>query len=102
MLTDKKCNLSCKVWIDSGGKPVLGKGGAQILEGINSEKSLTNGAKKIGVPYRYSGIMFKRLKKPLGNQSLRLIKVEERVAGEQNLQKQVKTYLRSTANLRLT
>jgi molybdenum-dependent DNA-binding transcriptional regulator ModE len=46
MLTDKKRNLSCKVWIDCVGKPVLGKGGAQILEGINFEKSLTNGAKK--------------------------------------------------------
>jgi molybdenum-dependent DNA-binding transcriptional regulator ModE len=46
MLTNKKHNLSCKVWIDCGGKPVLGKDGAQILEGINSEKSLTNSAKK--------------------------------------------------------
>ena len=53
MPTDKKHNLSFKVWIDCDGKPVLDKGGAQILEGINSERSLTKGAEKIGMSYRY-------------------------------------------------
>jgi molybdate transport system regulatory protein len=66
MLTDKKHNLSCKVWIDCGGKPVLGKGGAQILEGINSEKSLTKGAEKIGMSYRYVWNYIQKIEKAVG------------------------------------
>jgi molybdate transport system regulatory protein len=66
MPTDKKHNLSCKVWIDCGGKPVLGKGGAQILESINSEKSLTNGAKIIGMSYRYVWNYVQKIEKAVG------------------------------------
>jgi molybdate transport system regulatory protein len=42
------------------------KGGAQILEGINSEKSLTKGAEKIGMSYRYVWNYIQKIEKAVG------------------------------------
>jgi len=52
-MKDKRITPACKVWLEVDGKPFLGKGGAQILEAIKSEKSVTNAAKKLGMSYRY-------------------------------------------------
>ncbi len=53
MLTHEKHKILCKVWLELRGKPFLGKGGAQILEGIKEEKSISKAAKKLGMSYRY-------------------------------------------------
>jgi len=44
---------SGKIWIEHQGKPILGKGGAEILREIATEKSLSKSAKKLGMSYRY-------------------------------------------------
>ena len=66
MSTRSKHKPSCKVWLECGGKPVLGKGGAEILEGINSEKSLTKGAEKVGMSYRYVWNYIQKIEKAIG------------------------------------
>ena len=53
MLTNKKHKLSCKVWIEHKGKPVIGKGGAEILEAIGKENSISKAAETLGMSYRY-------------------------------------------------
>ncbi len=53
MLTHKKHKPSCKVWIEYKGKPVLGKGGAEILRAIAKEQSISKAAEKLGMSYRY-------------------------------------------------
>jgi molybdate transport system regulatory protein len=53
MLTQKKHKPSCKVWIEYNGKPVLGKGGAEILRAIAKENSLSKAAATLGMSYRY-------------------------------------------------
>ena len=53
MLTNKKHKLSCKAWIEYKGKPLIGKGGAEILETINRENSISKAAKTLGMSYRY-------------------------------------------------
>jgi molybdate transport system regulatory protein len=53
MLTDKKHKLSCKVWIEYKDKPLIGKGGAQILEAIDRENSISKAAETLGMSYRY-------------------------------------------------
>jgi molybdate transport system regulatory protein len=53
MLANKKHKLSCKVWIEYKNKPVIGKGGAEILEAIEKEKSLSKAAETLGMSYRY-------------------------------------------------
>jgi molybdate transport system regulatory protein len=53
MLTREKRKPIAKVWIEYEGTPLLGKGGAEILEAIRQEKSISKAAKKIGMSYRY-------------------------------------------------
>ena len=53
MLTNKKHTLSCKAWIEYKGKPLIGKGGAEILEAINKENSISKAAETLGMSYRY-------------------------------------------------
>ncbi len=63
MTTRWKHKPSFKVWIECDGKPVLGKGGAEILAGINSEKSLTKAAEKLDMSYRYVWNYIQRIEK---------------------------------------
>ena len=53
MLTNKKHTLSCKAWLEYKGKPLIGKGGAEILETIGKENSLSKAAESLGMSYRY-------------------------------------------------
>jgi len=53
MLTHNKHKPSCKVWLEYKGEPLLGKGGAQILEAIKETKSISKAAKELGMSYRY-------------------------------------------------
>jgi len=66
MLPHKKHQPSCKVWLECEGKPVLGKGGAEILEGIDTEKSLTKAAEKVGMSYRYVWNYIQKIEKAVG------------------------------------
>ncbi|MGB9914814.1 MAG: TOBE domain-containing protein [Candidatus Bathyarchaeales archaeon] len=53
MPSQEKHKPSCKVWIEYKGKPVLGKGGAEILRAIAKENSLSKAAETLGMSYRY-------------------------------------------------
>jgi molybdate transport system regulatory protein len=53
MITNKKHTLSCKAWIEYKGKPLIGKGGAEILEAIDKENSISKAAETLGMSYRY-------------------------------------------------
>jgi len=53
MLTKEKRKPIAKVWIEYEGNPLLGKGGAEILEAIRREKSISKAAASIGMSYRY-------------------------------------------------
>jgi len=53
MLTNNKHKILCKVWLEYKGEPLLGKGGAEILEAIREEKNISKAAKKAGMSYRY-------------------------------------------------
>lgn len=69
MLTKEKHRPSCKVWLEYNGKPILGKGGAEILEAIKEEGSISRAARKVGMSYRhvwsYLDNMQKVLKEPI-------------------------------------
>ncbi|MBS7616301.1 LysR family transcriptional regulator [Candidatus Bathyarchaeota archaeon] len=58
--------ISCKLWLEYEGKPLIGKGGAQILEQIEKEQSISKAAKKLGMSYRYVWSYLKRIEKTLG------------------------------------
>jgi len=53
MRSEKKHELSFKIWIEQQGRPVLGKGGAEILAQIEKDESVSKTAKRLGMSYRY-------------------------------------------------
>jgi len=53
MLTHKKRKPIAKVWLELEGEPLLGRGGAEILEAIKEEKSISKAAEKVEMSYRY-------------------------------------------------
>ena len=65
MLTNKKHKPSCKVWIEYNGKPVLGKGGAEILRAIAKENSLSKAATTLGMSYRYLWSYVQKIQKTI-------------------------------------
>ena len=52
-MSHEKHRPTCNIWLEYQGKPVLGKGGAEILEAIKTEKSISKAAEKLGMSYRY-------------------------------------------------
>jgi len=66
MSKHKEPKPSCKVWLEYNGKPLLGKGGAEILERIEKEQTLSKAAKELGMSYRYLWNYIKRMEKTLG------------------------------------
>jgi len=66
MPTKPKHKLACKVWIENKGKPLLGKGGADILEQISKHNSLTKAALNLGMSYRYVWSYLRKVEKALG------------------------------------
>lgn len=66
MLTHKRHKPSCKVWIEYNGKPVLGKGGAEILKAIAKEQSISRAAVTLGMSYRYVWNYLQKIRSALG------------------------------------
>ncbi len=66
MLTHRNHKPSCKIWIEYKGKPVLGKGGAQILEQIAKQNSISKAAEKLGMSYRYVWSYIQKIEKAIG------------------------------------
>jgi molybdate transport system regulatory protein len=66
MLTRKKHTLSGKIWIEHEGKPLIGKGGAEILDGIAKEKSISKAAETLGMSYRYVWNYLHKIDKTIG------------------------------------
>jgi len=66
MKARKQRGPSGKIWIEYEGRPLLGKGGAEILREIDSEKSLSKSAKKLRMSYRYLWNYVQRIQNALG------------------------------------
>jgi len=57
---------SGKIWIEYRGKPLVGRGGAEILKGIKDEESISKAAQKLGMSYRYVWGYIQNMEKALG------------------------------------
>jgi len=66
MFAHKKHTPSCKIWIEYEGKPIIGKGGAGILEQIEKGKSISKAARELGMSYRYVWNYLQKIEKTLG------------------------------------
>jgi molybdate transport system regulatory protein len=65
MLTRKK-HISGKIWIEHYGKPLIGKGGAEILQGIAEKNSISKAAESRGMSYRYVWNYIQKIEKTIG------------------------------------
>ena len=87
MLTHNKHKLLCKVWLEYKGKPLLGKGGAEILEAIKEVKSISKAAKKVGMSYRYVWNYLAKIEKTLQEPVLQTYRGGRKGGGGANLTK---------------
>jgi len=68
LLINKKHKHSCKAWIEYKGKPLIGKGGAEILETINRVNSISKAAETLGMSYRYVWNYIQEIQSVMGHQ----------------------------------
>ena len=81
MVTNNKHKISCKIWLECKGEPLLGKGGAKILETIKEVESISKAAKKAEMSYRYVWNYLAKLEKRLGEPVVRTFKGGSRGGG---------------------
>ena len=66
MSTGRIHKSSFKVWLELDGKPILGKGGAEILKQLEKEQSITRAAERLSMSYRYVWNYLKRVERAVG------------------------------------
>jgi len=66
MISHKTHKFSGKVWIEYEGNPLIGKGGAEILESIAKKNSISKAAEALGMSYRYVWNYLQKIKKTIG------------------------------------
>lgn len=81
MATKNRHKVSCKVWLECKGEPLLGRGGAKILETIKDVESISKAATKAGMSYRYVWNYIAKLEKRLGEPVVRTFKGGSRGGG---------------------
>jgi molybdate transport system regulatory protein len=81
MLTQEKAKPTAKVWLEYNGKPILGSGGAGILNAIKEEKSISKAARKIGMSYRYAWNYLDKIKDTMGEPVVKTFKGGKRGGG---------------------
>jgi len=65
MTSPQKHKTTAKIWLEHKGEPLLGKGGADILNAIRTEQSISKAARKVGMSYRYVWNYLAKLQKAL-------------------------------------
>ncbi|MGQ9565978.1 MAG: TOBE domain-containing protein [Candidatus Bathyarchaeales archaeon] len=66
MYTQKRHRPKAKIWLEFNGASLLGEGGAEILEAIKKEKSISKAARTAGMSYRYVWNYLAKIEKNLG------------------------------------
>jgi len=55
-----------KMWLEIGGEPVFGPGAYSILKAVRETGTITEGAKKLGMSYRYAWGVIRKIEKRIG------------------------------------
>ncbi|MFW9787050.1 MAG: winged helix-turn-helix domain-containing protein [Candidatus Thorarchaeota archaeon] len=55
-----------KLWFESNGEYIFGPGAYAILKSVHEEGTITQGAKKLKMSYRYAWGVIKKIEKKLG------------------------------------
>jgi molybdate transport system regulatory protein len=65
MNSKKEHRPTAKVWLELKGQPLVGSGGANILQAVKAEKSISEASRKVGMSYRYVWNYLTKLEKTL-------------------------------------
>ncbi|MCK4568386.1 MAG: LysR family transcriptional regulator [Candidatus Thorarchaeota archaeon] len=57
-----------KLWFERDGEYIFGPGACAILQAVHEEGTITKGAQKLGMSYRYAWGVIKKIEKKLGIQ----------------------------------
>ena len=63
-----------KLWFEQDGEYIFGKGACAILKAIHEEGTITKGAQKLGMSYRYAWGVIKKIEKKLDCQLVETFK----------------------------
>ncbi|MCK5389987.1 MAG: LysR family transcriptional regulator [Candidatus Thorarchaeota archaeon] len=55
-----------KLWFEKDGEYIFGPGACAILQAVHEEGTITKGAQKLGMSYRYAWGVIKKIEKKLG------------------------------------
>ena len=55
-----------KLWFEIDGEYIFGPGACAILQAVHEEGTITKGAQKLGMSYRYAWGVIKKIEKKLG------------------------------------
>lgn len=66
MPTSRIHKSSFKIWLELDGKPILGKGGAEILKQLEKQQSISRAAERLGMSYRYVWNYLKQIERAVG------------------------------------
>jgi len=77
----EKIRFSYKIWLESDGRFILGKGGARILKAIEEERSISKAAGKLGMSYRYVWSYIERINRALGKPIIKTFRGGRRGGG---------------------
>jgi molybdate transport repressor ModE-like protein len=61
-----KLEPNYKLWLERDGKYIFGPGAYAIIKSVYEEGTITKGAKKLGMSYRYAWGVIKKIEKELG------------------------------------
>jgi molybdate transport repressor ModE-like protein len=62
----RKLKPNYKLWYERDGEYIFGPGACAILKAIHEEGTITKGAKKLGMSYRYAWGVIKKIEQKLG------------------------------------
>ncbi len=63
-----------KLWFEFEGEYIFGKGACAILKAVHEEGTITKGAQKLGMSYRYAWGVIKKIETKLGCQLVKTFK----------------------------
>ena len=61
-----KLEPNYKLWLERDGKYIFGPGAYAIIKSVHEEGTITKGAKKLGMSYRYAWGVIKKIERELG------------------------------------
>lgn len=62
----RSLSVRWKMWLEIDGKPVFGPGAYSILKAVQETGTITEGAKKLGMSYRYAWGVIRKIEKRIG------------------------------------